>query len=372
MFRRLSYKRAGTILAVAVALGAATCSTSTQNSAVAPAPLPGHGTGQATPFLNANLTGISCTTAARCVTVGIATDPAQTFAPSAVSSDGGLSWKPLASSLSASVKFLNVSCSLRNCLAVGATAYGPLFYGAQMTTLKWTLSSGAPKGAQAQVAGCSGKTLCLGIFADATHVWAASTTDAGMTWTTGGTLPAGTGLIRTLSCDSATNCIAAGTTSTGGPLLVVTNDGGTTWAAASLPTTPAVTAVLSASCTSSTCLAVAVTNVTGASTLLTSSDGGVTFAAFSPTPGTPSTVANPLAITCESTSCVVVGTSSAGSAQAAQLTAAQSVKDFNLSYAPNPLNAVSCSSNTRCVALSAANLVVLTPLVAKSSEQQAR
>ncbi len=112
------------------------------------------------------------------------------------------------------------------------------------------------------------------------------------------------------------------------------------------------------------------TNSTGASTIVESSDGGATFTA----PLDPSTtpVNQPLAVSCVATTCVVVGRSTAGAGAALQLTSNQRSRPLSLSYVPTALLAVSCATTVRCVAVSSASLVVLSPSAPKSTKQQTR
>ena len=341
----------------------AACTSSSSTSGHVEAPAVGQGTGQPTPFLSANLVDVSCGGPTRCAAVGISFDPAPKVAPISVSTNGGLSWSQATSEAPGGTKFLSVSCAANVCMAVGASLLGSLMYAATASSPKWITVKPPTSGNAAQAVGCVAKKTCMGIYADLTHVWATLSTDAGTTWTTLGTLPASTGPVHKLSCATTSDCLAIGTTANGTPLITVTHDGGSTWAAASLPTTPVVVSVLSASCQlTSSCTAVIATNTTGATALLQSTDSGATFVAGATSVGA---VSAPLAASCTTTGCVVTGHGADGQGRATQVFTDGSTSNLGLRYAPNALSAVSCATITRCVALSPSSLVVLSTSVPK-------
>ena len=367
MPRRLPRSSFVALAALVLATASLAGCTSSTTSATVSVPTVETGVGQPTPFLGANLVAVGCGASLRCATVGNAFDPVTT-APIATSADGGITWHAVASSAPGATRFTTVACSATSCMAVGRSLLGSLLYAATSTTAGWKATSRPETGALGETVGCAARQWCMAIFSDASHVWATTTLDAGATWTTAGDLPAGTGSVRTLSCTSPTTCIAVGTTDTGGAQVTTTHDGGATWAAASLPASPTAVSAVSAACRlDGTCLAIVATSLAGATTVLSSSDGGATFAA----PTTPIlAVATPLAVACASATCVLVGKSTTGDAQAVQLSATGSVRSLMLTFAPTPLTAVSCASAERCVALSSGSLVVLSLSVAKRSQQQ--
>jgi hypothetical protein len=175
--------------------------------------------------------------------------------------------------------------------------------------------------------------------------------------------------VRRLSCSTTLACVAVGSSVNGGPSLSVTHDGGETWIPATLPTAPAVLFVLDAACRSDgTCFAVIATSAKGASALLESTDGGATFEAPAQTT---QLVTQPIGVGCASTTCVVVGADERGAGAAVELTSSGSSKELRLTYAPTPLLAISCATPSRCAAVSTASLVILSPSVPKSRQQQA-
>ena len=108
-----------------------------------------------------------------------------------------------------------------------------------------------------------------------------TSSDAGASWgapataATGDT-PATTPVFLTVSCGTATDCVATG--AAGGSALVSrTDDGGSTWRASTVPSGLGV--VIGVVCAATRCLAVASTlgGATQGTVALTSSDGGTTF-----------------------------------------------------------------------------------------------
>jgi len=365
--RRVS---APTALGVALLLLAG-CTSTTQGVATLPAPSVSTGIGQPSPFLGANLASIGCGSTLRCAAGAVSFDPNPTSAPLTTSSDGGLAWRRATGSLPAGAEFLSTGCAASVCLAAGRSLFGALTYASAKPGAPWKQTASIETGSLVQSVACAGVRWCVAIASDSSHVFSASTLNAGGSWTTGGSLPAGTGTIQQLSCSSPTSCLAAGTTSAGQVELAVTANGGATWTASALPATPAIVAVLSASCrTDATCLAVVATNSTGASTIVESSDGGATFGALLDPSTSP--VSQPLAVSCVATTCVVVGRSTAGAGAALQMTSNEKSRPLSLSYVPTALLAVSCPTTARCVAVSSASLVVLSPSAAQTSEQQTR
>jgi hypothetical protein len=303
------------------------------------------------------------------VAVGTSFEPDPAAAAVSASSDGGLSWQAASAGVPSGATLLSGSCAARVCMLTGRSLLGALIYVSPRAGAAFAPSARVEAGSVAQSVACAGLRWCLAISADATHVWAASSLDAGSTWTTGGTLPSSVATVLRLSCSSPSDCLASAASTSGAAELLVTHDGGASWTPATLPSQPAALSVLGAACEdASSCFAVVATSQAGASSLLTSVDGGATFALSSGA----ATVAEPLAVACASTTCVVVGRSASGAAAAAQLGTGAAGRELSLSYAPTPLLSVSCSSATRCVAASSASLVVLSTSVPKGRQDEAR
>ena len=181
------------------------------------------------PFVSDNPEGLACPTAQSCVAVGATSFSTSTATGAArYSMDGGVSWSPAV--VPADVARLRaVACaSAAECVALGNT--------------------GSP----------FGPTEAL------------TSTDGGQSWSVAGPVGPAPAVLSSISCPTVTECWAAGTLATSeSGTVVATDDGGTTWAVAPLPTklSPAeqgatglseldVQSVSSISCpTASTCVA---------------------------------------------------------------------------------------------------------------------
>ena len=133
---------------------------------------------------------------------------------------------------------------------------------------------------------CSSATTCVAVGSNYSYAGAVIyTTNGGLSWQPG-TVPVGTSVLEDVSCGSATVCVAIpSSTSTGtgsvASVLLTTSDGGQEWHDAALP--PGVQHLSSISCaTASDCVAVGVVSSTGgsggqsvsAAGTVTTTDGG--------------------------------------------------------------------------------------------------
>jgi photosystem II stability/assembly factor-like uncharacterized protein len=126
-----------------------------------------------------------------------------------------------------------------------------------------------------------------------------ATNDGGTTWAVK-SVPSSLATLSGISCPSATSCIAVGATTGGTGAVAATTNGGTTWTAQSVPSgTGALSGV---SCPSTTaCLAV---GSAGGDTVVATTNGGATWAAKPALAG----VATLLGVSCPSTTvCTAVG-----------------------------------------------------------------
>jgi photosystem II stability/assembly factor-like uncharacterized protein len=245
----------------------------------------------------ANLNGVSCPTAVACVAVGYR--PGATPAPLILATtDSGHRWRrqtigtggSLGPNATGTLSLGDVSCAdTRHCMAVGAVT-APLPGGAVVVTTNggraWTAALGPPGDNALVGVHCSAPRTCTVLAVSGATTFSATTTDDGATWQHGGALPPGFAGASALSCPTALTCAVAGYTATspghGAGAVAVTHDGGTTWSAATVPPTGVLHAV---SCGSSNCLAVGTSSTVttgvapGAGALLASGDGGVTFTA---------------------------------------------------------------------------------------------
>lgn len=373
---------AGVTLAAAVPLLAAACGTSTgglsQNAAATTtSSLPANAVvGHPTPSAGDSLLSVSCPTASACLAVGSATGANRPVA--LVSGDGGARWHPGKLPVS-SGQLTAVSCATRQaCLAVGQGQGGaPVVVSTANAGRSWQRGS-LPPGATALLGlDCTSGTSCITVASQSSGVVTEITRDAGRAWSAGGTLPAAMSQVRVLSCFGRQDCAVAGYTSTGPGkgtgAIAVSSDGGTSWSAASVP---AGTGPLSAlSCRpKGSCLAVAATSPTtgvvptSQAELLVSSDGGRTWAAqgaldLSRGDG----IACPTASTC-----TVVGTLWSGPAPGTPkgnvLTTSDGGRSWRappLYYVPGGLLSVTCPTSQQCVAVGG-DVIAQIPLSVRS------
>jgi hypothetical protein len=364
----LTRRALGPIALCVVAVLLVGCTTTTATTPALTAPPTGTGVGQPSLFLGANLSDVACATTLLCSAVADSFDPYPSSPTIATSLDGGLSWKQATGNIPNGAAYLATSCAAKLCMATGRSLAGSLAYVSPQPGAAWKATKPIESGAVTQAVACAGIRWCVTISSDSTHIFASTSQDAGTVWTAAGTLPAGSGAIQELSCSTTLVCLATGSTVYGAPEIDLTTDSGQSWTVATLPTAPAITGILGASCRSdSICLVVVTTSSTGATALIESTDGGASFGA-SVTPIAP--VTQPLATSCVSTTCVVVGRSSTGAGAAVELLGAAAARAFRLSFAPTGLLAVSCPTPSRCVAASTASLVVLSPSVPKPIEKK--
>ncbi len=282
----------------------------------AKAPPPVVASGQPAPGQMNSATAVSCGTPSDCWVVGFGSGVEAAIDATA---DGGVTWHTQQVPSTITV-LAGISCfDATRCMAVGATNSG----GAVLTTTNgghdWSVEP-APTGAAALTAvDCTAKLSCISVATDGTTDWTSVTDDLGITWTRGGNLPPGM-VASALTCPSPATCLVTGYApdgpGQGGGVIATTADDGSTWTGVTLPA--GVGVLRSLSCAGALCLAAGTTSaattgyVAGKGQLLTSDDGGATWTIA--TPGAPSDDAYGVACPNPQT-CVVVGTSWVGTLQ---------------------------------------------------------
>jgi photosystem II stability/assembly factor-like uncharacterized protein len=327
--------------------------------------------GQPAPAGTGELGAVSCADALHCWAVGVAGPNATTTAAPvtviAATANGGLTWSAQPLSLPAPPELSGIACpTTRACIAVGSTGVVP-GAGIVLTTRDggrtWAAAT-VPTGAfvLASVT-CSAVTLCTAITSDGTNTWSAQTTDFAQTWTQEGNLPAGFSNPRALFCTATATCLVAGysptTTGHGRGAIVISADGGQTWASATVP--PNAGVLQDATCpTASTCLAVGTTSTTVSDVVpatgqeLASADGGRTwtFSAFPPPVDDVYGVACPTSKICAIVGTNWVGQPAIGSGGVAH--SADGGVTYGVSksaYVPLTLTALDCPTSTACIAV---------------------
>jgi photosystem II stability/assembly factor-like uncharacterized protein len=232
--------------------------------------------------------------------------------------DGGLAWKAEKAPVADPTDLADIACPDRlDCMAVGTTDDNGALMGVVLVTSdggrSWK-SLGAPAGSSGLSAvQCDTGNVCLVLATDGTAYWSASTADGGRVWQRGGTLPAGFSGPSNVTCSGPQTCMTAGytpaTPGKGAGAIAVTEDGGGTWAAATVP--QGVGLLHAIACSAAHCIAVGTTSTTltdvaqGHGEMLASTDVGSTWTAAV----APAGVDDAFDISCPSaTRCATVGT----------------------------------------------------------------
>ena len=325
--------------------------------------------GQPSPAGTGSLSSVSCGSPTRCWAVGVS-DPNPVLDPAAATvivatSDGGVRWKAQHVTGGNVPQLRAIACpDSSRCMAGGSNGSSP-GTGVVVRTLNAGVTwSPAPVPADALVIAditCTGTQECMAIIVGAMSTWSASSTDFGASWQTGGSLPSSFSPGGELTCTVDGTCLVAGSVSTGSGhgqgAVAITADGGHSW---TLSTVPAGTGLLrSVTCpSSSTCLAAGTTSTTvsgivaARGNVLRSVDGGHTWTA---------SVAPPLddvyALGCPSAQlCIMVGGRWVGlpaisvGAVATSTDGGGTFSSAKTAYAPLPLAAVDCPTTSRCIA----------------------
>ena len=327
--------------------------------------------GQPAPAGTGELGALSCATVRRCWAVGVA-GPNSAAAPGTTTvivatKNGGRTWHKQKVTGGSTPELSGVSCPDKtDCMAVGSNGASLPGSGVVLTTTDggttWNQVA-TPTGAiTVTTVACSSVTSCLAIVNDGSFVWSAISTDFGQAWQREGNLPFLFEAGDDISCAVGGACLIAGYaptgTGTGEGAIALSTDGGQTWSLASVPN--GIGVLRSATCASTTdCLAAGSTStsvndvVPAKGALLQSTDGGHTWVpATSPPP-----VADVFDLECPSpTVCAMVGTVWKGTPAVGTGGVAQSGDagaTFHLSsaaYVPLTLTALSCPTTTACFA----------------------
>ena len=328
---------------------------------------------------------MSCATARRCWAVGVAgpNPPATGATVIVVTTNGGASWKAQRVVGGSTPQLSGVSCpTARECMAVGSNGASLPGSGIVVTTgdagTTWSPAT-APMNALAVTSvQCASPFDCTAIVSDGTLTWAAHSADFGQTWQQEGDLPSPFLAGNDLTCIAGGLCLVAGYVPTsnghGQGAISVSADGGRTWSLAAVPLGLGV--LQSATCLSaSECLAAGTTSTTVSDVvpakgeILRSTDGGHTWV---PTTALPS-VDDVYGIACPSArQCAMVGTKWVGFPAIATGAVAQSVdggltfRTSSSAYVPITLAALSCSDQVACVAVGGNTVARITLLAPKA------
>jgi hypothetical protein len=286
-----------------------------------------------------------------------------------VSTDGGSAWHQSTLPRGVAPWPTTLSCmGASTCVALGQDAAGNVLIKTVDSGETWTsvpVAAQLPSGFQPQAVSCTSATSCVAIFvSDSTVGVAVLTTDGGTTWSRS-TLPAPMAPID-VHCFTDGTCIITGrggSESAQGMGLYSTN-GGATWAQATMPT--GVGMVASLSCDSAiNCLAVTTTAVLGPSrnVVTATTNGGKTWVLTGDNGLPPG--AEPFAVACASSAFCWAAGSVSPADDAPQLAGTQPsllamstdgghtwrVSQLPEALATGTVVAVSCPGPTRCYAM---------------------
>lgn len=225
---------------------------------------------------------------------------------------------------------------------------------------------------------CTTAADCGVIASDGTTYWSAHSTDFGRTWQRQGDLPAGLEDAGDISCLGSGLCLVTGftptTTGHGQGAIVLSVDDGATWSAAQVP---AGTGLLqSVICfTATSCLATGTTSTTVSAVvpakgaLLESPDGGHSWTSSSDTRSSDTrSIDDIYGVACPSPRiCVMVGTRWIGKPAVGTGAVVQrhnsngALTASRTEYTPLPLTALACPSTQRCVAVGGDTVARIAP-----------
>jgi photosystem II stability/assembly factor-like uncharacterized protein len=291
--------------------------------------------------------------------------------------NGGTTWAAEQVTGGSTPQLSGISCPTRlACMAVGTNGASVPGSGVVVTTqdggATWSPAAAPASALTVASVTCANTSDCTALVSQGTVMWSAHSTDFGQTWQQEGNLPALFVASDDLDCIAGGTCLVPGYVPTGSGhgagAVALSTDGGQTWALASVPA--GIGVLQSVACpTASECLAAGTTATTVSDVvpakgeLLSSDDGGHTW-----TPGHgPSAVDDVYGLACPSAEqCAMVGTKWIGFPAIALGAVAQSIdggttfKGSPMAYVPITLTAVTCPTALACVAVGGDTLARIT------------
>ncbi len=308
---------------------------------------------------------VACSDVTHCWAVGANVDY---LLPPLVAS-GGATWGLRKSPVGGGGGLYGVSCSSKSdCWLVGETAkYYPIILATSNGGTTWTTSSLPSLGTLGSLQSVSCRpstTNCVAVG----WVWHTKepdskaalilTTTNGVSWTSR-TVPSGVSELDAISCASARDCVATGTTKSGSGVVVVTSNGGTTWTSHS----SASLGVVSCPSTSDCWATGSLTNGPTKWWMYVTTNGGTTWR--------PQTLPKPVTwvsgVSCSNTKdCLTIG----GEEAVATSNGGTTWKVLHTFKSSIGFTGVNCPSATVCVAVGATNVPAVqgpVPLVARTT-----
>ncbi len=208
---------------------------------------------------------------------------------------------------------------------------------ASAPTVGWNVQASYPAPPQPTAVSCASPTDCVAVG----YRSIVATTNGGTTWAAQ-TLPSGVTGLAAVSCPSPTVCVAVGSTNTGAAVVVTSTTGGSSWTAGTLPV--GITYLNGVSCGSiSSCVAIGFTG-SGPSVAITTANGGKTWIDGA----LPNGVSNLTGVACGSASnCVSLGFGTA----VTTIDGGANWTSHLLASGSNNLPGLSCGSVSRCEAV---------------------
>ncbi|NNN20976.1 MAG: cadherin-like domain-containing protein [Acidimicrobiales bacterium] len=306
-------------------------------------------------IFTSHINSVDCPSSTNCIAVvqGGSSNLPAIFYFSAFSNQ---SWTSLSQS-NASDAIFGVSCiGSSSCIAVGShtTNCGvgcpqsvPTSYQISLNPVSWTVHTTERHVTNISSVSCSSATHCVALGqkwnTNSLGAIAYTTTDGGNSWQVS-QLPSDVSVLNEITCLTDTNCVAVGSNMNGMGLVIKTVNGGASWSEATLP---AEVNVISLSCpTASSCVAIG-QDSSLTSYFLYSLDGGSTWKTEAGLINVSKT-----SVTCPTaTHCVAVGS---GNGIAGIETSSDGGITWTSSSIPNGINTlktVSCPDQVHCMAL---------------------
>ena len=303
-------------------------------------------TGSPSINISVPLSNVACTTSDSCVAVGTSqSDGAPSTAGQVRLATGR--WIAIGVPAVASAFVTDGSCGSSQCLFVGQDQLGDLVWRYDATGRTVVSLSAPSDGTGASAVSCAANLTCM--IADATlgGPRLLSTIDGGSSWTTQSTPTTGSGdRIVHLACTSASECLAVTQLTSGGIDISMTSDGGASWTSTASSITSNAVSVSSLSCVARTC--VIVYSTASGTSVARSTDDGVKWTDLD-------VGASADLVACASAKrCVISGRS--GSTPWIATTVGRHVTKVTLRYVPFAIESLSCGSKV-CAGVSATTVV---------------
>ncbi|MHB1968933.1 MAG: beta propeller repeat protein [Acidimicrobiales bacterium] len=335
------YARSWAAPAIGVALAGVLLAACATTAAVRPSVA-----GVPTRSISIALSVVGCTRNDVCVAVGSSTTAVGLAATGEFSTPHS-PWIPLYLPPVGAPSIEAIGCGGTSCLVGGSQPGGDLLWSYSATTHQVSVVTAPSGGAGVEAIGCNAR-VCALADAGATSGrprWSTSV-DGGATWSAPVPLPLAAGdVVTSIACSSATRCVLAGRTAERGVLAASTTDAGATWTPLAVP--GRWVALTSLTCVATQCRGLARTPSASLLVRLSVGDGRWR---TSPLPGPARAMA-----CAPGGACVVVG-GAGGRPFIETRVAGRAAVEPRVRYVPGDLVGVACGTR-RCAAIGDTTLV---------------